>query len=162
MIVHFPVVLSVAALAAALIATLFGSRTGWLYAMISLALAGAMIYPIHLTGDKAAHALRNARYLSNDAIKVHDSAAGYAMAVLLVAGAFCAFGWWRSVTLPQREISSWLKRGVLVATAGSAAAVVYTAYLGGLIVHDAPILRVTAKQEMGGPLVAVHRSGRRP
>ena len=47
---HFPVVLSISALAVAILALLLGRRGLWLTAMGALTAAGASIYPVFYTG----------------------------------------------------------------------------------------------------------------
>ena len=81
---HFPVVLSISALAVTVLALLLGRRGLWLTAMAALTAAGALIYPVHFTGDRADHALEDPWYIHSGTIEAHDDAAGIAMAVILV------------------------------------------------------------------------------
>src|SRR6478672_6665912 len=85
---HFPVVLSIAALAVTVLALILGRRGLWLTAMGALTTAGLFIYPVHFTGDKADHALQDPWFIRPGAIEAHDNAAGIAMIVILIAGAF--------------------------------------------------------------------------
>ena|SRR6476661_420374 len=137
---HFPVVLSVAALAVTALALLLGRRGLWLTAMGALTAAGLFIYPVHFTGDKADHALNDPWFIRPGAIEAHDNAAGIAMIVILIAGAFAAYSWWRSVSRPAELIPVWIRAGMLVGAIGAVGTVTYTAYLGGKIIHESPVL----------------------
>ena len=137
---HFPVVLSVAALAVTALAILLGKRGLWLTAMGSLTAAGLFVYPVHFTGDKADHALRDPWYIRSGAIEAHDNAAGIAMIVILIAGAFAAYAWWRSLKRPSELIPGWMRAGILVGALAAVGTVTYTAYLGGKIIHESPVL----------------------
>ena len=139
---HFPVVLSVVALGASILALLLRRRGVWQAAMGALVVAGLFVYPVHFTGDKADHALRDPWYIKPGTIDAHDKAAGFAMWVILLAGAFAAYSWWRSLKRPQESIPAWVRAGVLVGAVAAVGTVTYTAYLGGKIIHDAPILQV--------------------
>jgi uncharacterized membrane protein len=139
---HFPVVLSVAALAVTVLALLLGRRGLWLTAMGALTAAGLFVYPVHFTGDKAAHALDRPWFVHPGAIKAHDNAATVAMVVILIAGAFAAWSWWRSLQRPADLIPAWMRAGVTLAALAAVATVTYTAYLGGKIIHEAPILEL--------------------
>ncbi len=139
---HFPVVLSISALMVTILALVLGRRGLWLTAMAALAAAGVLIYPVHFTGDEADHALGDPWYIHAGMIEAHDSAAGIAMWVILIAGAFAAYSWWRSLKRPADLIPGWMRAGLLVGALASTGTVAYTAYLGGKIVHDAPILQM--------------------
>jgi hypothetical protein len=139
---HFPVVLSVSALAVTVLALLLRRRGLWLTAMGALTAAGLFVYPVHFTGDKAGHALHDPWFVQARAIEAHDDAAGIAMVVILIAGAFAAYSWWRSLKRPGEGIPAWMRAGVLVGALGSVGTVTYTAYLGGKIIHEAPILQL--------------------
>jgi uncharacterized membrane protein len=142
MLNHFPVVLSVAAFAVAVLALLLRKRGLWLTAMGALTGAGLFVYPVHFTGDKADHALRDPWFIRTGAIEAHDDAAGIAMIVILIAGAFAAYSWWRSLRRPVELIPGWMRAGVVIGALAAVATVTYTAYLGGKIIHEAPILHV--------------------
>jgi|SRR3954468_12350526 uncharacterized membrane protein len=139
---HFPVVLSVSALAVTVLALLLRRRGLWLTAMGALTAAGLFVYPVHFTGDKAGQALQDRWFVHARAIEAHDDAAGIAMVVILIAGAFAAYSWWRSLKRPGERIPAWMRAGVLVGALGSVGTVTYTAYLGGKIIHEAPILQL--------------------
>jgi uncharacterized membrane protein len=139
---HFPVVLSISALAVTVLALILGRRGLWLTAMGALTAAGALVYPVFFTGGKADHALNDPWYIRPGTIEAHDNAAGIAMWIILIAGAFAAYSWWRSLKKPADLIPGWMRAGVLVGAVASSGVVGYTAYLGGKIVQEAPILQM--------------------
>jgi len=139
---HFPVVLSVSALAVTILALILGRRGLWLTAMGALTCAGLFIYPVHFTGDKADEALNDPWYIRSGTIDAHDNAAGIAMVVILIVGAFAAYSWWRSLKRPAELIPGWMRAGVIVGSLAAVGTVTWTAYLGGKIIHEAPILQL--------------------
>ena len=139
---HFPVVLSVVALAVTVLALILGRRGLWLTAMAALTTAGLFIYPVHFTGDRADQALNDPWYIRPGTIEAHDNAAGIALWVILIVGAFAAYSWWRSTKRPTDLIPGWMRTGIAVGSLAAVAAVTYTAYLGGKIIHEAPILNL--------------------
>ena len=142
MLNHFPVVLSVCSLGVTVLALILKRRGLWLTAMGALTVAGAFAYPVHFTGDKADHALRDPWFIRSGAIEAHDNAATIAMIVILMAGAFAAYSWWRSLTRPADLIPSWIRAGVVVGSLAAVTTVTYAAYLGGKIIHEAPVLHL--------------------
>jgi uncharacterized membrane protein len=139
---HFPVVLSISALTVAILALLLGRRGLWLTAMGALTAAGVSIYPVFLTGNQADHALNDPWYIHPGTIDAHDKFATIALWVILIAGAFAAYAWWRSLKRPADLIPGWMRAGVFVGALAAVIIVAYTAYLGGRIIHDAPILQL--------------------
>jgi uncharacterized membrane protein len=137
---HFPVVLSIAALSVAILALLLNRRALWLTAMGALTAAGLFVYPVFFTGNEADHALKDPWYVHPGAIEAHDQAAGWALWMILIAGAFAAYTWWRSLKRPADAIPSWMRVGLLVGALAAVSIVARTAYLGGKIIHDAPVL----------------------
>lgn len=137
---HFPVVLSTVGLAVAILALILGRRSLWIYAMATLTIAGVVVYPVRFTGDQADHALRDPWYIAKGAIDAHDDASLWAMIFLLAVGAVSAYGWWRAVKRPEEPIPGWIKASVLVLGLFGFATIARTAYLGGKIIHEAPIL----------------------
>ena len=63
-----------------------------------------------------------------------------AMIVVLIVGAFAAYSWWRSLKRPADLIPGWMRAGVIVGALAATGTVAYTAYLGGKIIHEAPVL----------------------
>jgi uncharacterized membrane protein len=139
---HFPVVLSVCALGATLLALVVKRRGLWQAAMGALTVAGIMIYPVHFSGDKADHALRDPWFIRSGSIEAHDNAARIAMIVILIVGAFAAYSWWRSIKRPSDVLPTWMRVGVFVGALGAVGTVTYTAYLGGKIIHEAFVLEL--------------------
>jgi uncharacterized membrane protein len=139
---HFPVVLSVAALAVAVLALILNRRGLWLTTMGTLTAAGVVVYPVFFSGNQADHALRDPWYIHAGTIDAHDAAALWALWVILIAGAFAAYSWWRSLTRPAETIPVWIRAGVVVGALLAASVVARTAYLGGEIIHDAPVLQL--------------------
>lgn len=137
---HFPVVLSVAGLVAVTGALILRRRGLWLYAMGTLTAAGVIVYPVRFTGDQADDALHDPWYIPRGVIDAHDNASLYATICLLAVGAVSAYGWWRAVKRPEEPIPGWIKAGMLVGAMAGFGTVAYTAYLGGKIIHEAPIL----------------------
>jgi uncharacterized membrane protein len=139
---HFPVVLSISALAVTILALLLGRRGLWLTAMGALTATGAFIYPVFFTGNQADHALNDPWYIHPGTIDAHDNAATVTLWVVLVVGVFAAYSWWRSLKRPAELIPGWMRAGVVVGSLAAVGAVAYTAYLGGKIIHEAPILQL--------------------
>jgi uncharacterized membrane protein len=137
---HFPVVLSVVAFVAALGAVIMHRRALWLTAMGMLTVAALVVYPVHFTGDQADHALRDPWYIKSGVIHAHDDAAGIATYIILLAGVIAAYGWWRALKRRDEIIPVWIRAAVLVGSLAGFGSVAYAAYLGGKIIHDAPIL----------------------
>lgn len=126
-------------LAAALGALALGRRGLWLYAMGTLTVAGLAIYPVHFTGDEADHALHDPWYIARGTIDAHDNAAGIAMIIILLTGVIAAYGWWRALQRRDEMIPAWLRGLVLAGALASFGSVAYAAFLGGKIIHDAPV-----------------------
>jgi len=139
---HFPVVLTISALSVTILALLLGRRGLWLTAMGTLTAAGAFAYPVFFTGGKADQALNDPWYIHPGTIEAHDNAAGIALTVILIVGAFAAYSWWRSLKRPADLIPGWMRAGVVVGALAAVGTVTYTSYLGGKIVHEAPILQL--------------------
>ena len=139
---HFPVVLSVSALAVTVLALVLGRRGLWLTAMGALTAAALFVYPVHFTGDKAAHELRRPWFIQPGAIRAHHNAATITMVVILIAGVFAAWAWWQSLKRPAGPIPAWMRAGVAFGALAAVVTVTYTAYLGGKIIHDAPVLEL--------------------
>lgn len=145
---HFPVVLSVSALAVSILALLLQRRGLWLTAMGALTVAGAFVYPVHFTGIAADEVLERSWYIHPGAIESHEDAGTIAMYVILAVGAFAAYSWWRSLKRPADAVPTWMRAGVIAGALSAVGMVTYTAYLGGKIIHEAPVLQLT--QPPGG------------
>ena len=156
---HFPVVLSVCALATALLALIVRRRGLWLTTMGALTMAGIFVFPVHFTGDQADKALGDPWYIAHGTIEAHDAAAGIAMYVILVVGVFAAYSWWRSLKHETELVPAWMRAGVLIGSLAAVITVTYTAYLGGKIIHESPILEMKQAPPNLPPVVAAQLAG---
>jgi uncharacterized membrane protein len=160
---HFPVVLTVVALIAALGAAITNRRALWLNAMGMLTAAGLLVYPVHFTGDEAKDALHDPWYIKRGVIDAHDDAAGIAVTIILIAGVIAAYGWWRALKRRDEIIPGWIRAGVLVGALAGFGSVAYTAYLGGKIIHEAPVLGLPeAPPGLPAGIATPPRAGERP
>ncbi len=138
---HFPIILSVVGLAVLVFAFFNKSRGVWLYAVATLTLAGLSAYPAFFTGDQASDALRGTWYIVRSAVNAHDESAGYALTTLLITGVVSAYAWWYMLRRDREGLPpKWLRTTLVVAAAITLAVVTRTAYLGGKIVVDSPML----------------------
>jgi uncharacterized membrane protein len=139
---HFPVVLSVCALAVAILALFVRRRSLWLTAMGALTVAGVLVYPVHLTGLEAEKTLNDPWYIRSGVIESHEDAGTLAMYVILIVGVFAAYSWWRSLKRPAELMPVWMRAGVFVGALAAVGTVTYTAFLGGKIIHESPVLQL--------------------
>ena len=139
---HFPVVLSVSALVVTILAVLLKHRALWLTAMGALTGAGLSVYPVYFTGNQADHALNDPWYIKHGTIDAHDSAARWALWVILLVGVFAAYSWWRSLKRPAEGFPGWMRAGVVIGSLLAVSTVARTAYLGGKIIHESPVLQL--------------------
>ena len=82
--------------------------------MGALTLAGLFVYPVQFSGSKAGDSLGNPWYIRPGALEAHDDAARIALIAILIAGAFAAYSWWRTLKQPVEVISPWIRSGVFV------------------------------------------------
>lgn len=157
---HFPVVLSVSGLTIAILALVIGRRGLWLTSMGALTVAGLFVYPVHLTGIRADDALKNPWYVRPGAIESHEDAGTLAMYAILVVGVFAAYSWWRSLKRPAEPLPVWMRAGILAGALAAVSFVTYTAYLGGKIIHESPVLKLTEPPAGLPPGVAADSSSR--
>lgn len=154
---HFPVALTVVALGMLILALIFRRRFLWMYAMTTALLAGIAVIPTYLTGDPAAHEVRNAWFVSRQAIRAHDESAGITLWILIVSGLISLYALWRALRAPLprpgvRDIilPGWLKALVAIGILAGALSAGWTGYLGGKIVHESAQLLFTP-QRPGAP-----------
>lgn len=140
---HFPVVLSVSALVVAILALLVQRRELWLTSMGALTVAGLFVYPVYLTGLEAEKALNDPWYVRPGVIASHEDAGTVAMYIILAVGVFAAYSWWRSLKRPAEEMPTWMRAGIVFGALVAVGTVTYTAYLGGNIIHESPVLKLT-------------------
>lgn len=138
---HLPVVLSVVGAAAAIVALLVRRRGVWLYSVASMTIAGAIVYPVMLTGHAAEHEVKKQWYVDRDAVDAHEDAADIATWTVLGAGVVAVAVWW---SLARRKDGAvlelppvWAQGLVLIAALAGSGTIAYAAYQGGKIVHDA-------------------------
>ena len=165
---HFPVILTIVGTAVTVLALIVRKRGAWLYATATLALAGVSVIPTFLTGDPAAEQLRDTWYVTREAIRAHDDAAGWTLWGLIVMGLIAGYAWWRAwrretvvvtakvhtdrgdvpaeaVVRNKAGLPGWLQGLVLVAALFGCALVYRTASLGGDILHHSEVLRTTPR-----------------
>lgn len=140
---HFPVVLSVSALVVAILALFVQRRGLWLTSMGALTVAGLFVYPVHLTGLEADEALNDPWYVRPGVIESHEDAGTVAMYIILLVGVFAAYSWWRSLKRPAEVMPAWMRAGIVFGALVAVGSVTYTAYLGGNIIHESPVLKLT-------------------
>jgi uncharacterized membrane protein len=142
MINHFPIILTIVGTVALLFAMLRGQRTSWLYGTISLALAALTVIPSYFTGEPAEEALHRPWWLTRGTIHAHESAAKISGILVLVAGLVAVIIWRRLVRYPREvKLPGALRAAVLIPAIAASAAIGYASWLGGKIVHDAPVLQ---------------------
>jgi uncharacterized membrane protein len=141
MLNHFPVILVVMGTAAVLLATFRGQRASWLYGTISLALAAVTAIPTYFTGEPAEHALNRPWYVAQGAIHTHEDAAKIASILVVVAGLVAVVAWRRLVRYPREvRMPGALRIALLVTALAASGSIGYASWLGGRIVHEAPVL----------------------
>ncbi len=155
---HFPIVLVLAGTFAALYGLPRPRRSIWMYASVSLALAGLTVIPTYFTGEPAADWLHRPWYIARGSIHAHESSALLSAILTGLAGLAGLAGWRRLVRYPRETVLPGLMRGaMLLLGLAASSAIFYTSWLGGKIVHDSPVL-------LGPPPagVAVPEAGRPP
>jgi uncharacterized membrane protein len=165
---HFPVILTIVGTACALLGLFVRKRGVWLYATATLFLAGLSVVPTFLTGDPAAEQLRDTWYVTRQAIRAHDAAAGWTLWGLIIMGLVAAYAWWRAwrretvvvtaavhtergdvatpaVVRGPAGLPGWLRALVIVSALFGCALVYRTAALGGDILHHSEVLQATPR-----------------
>ena len=136
---HFPVILVTVGALATVLAVLLQRRGVWLYATVSLTLAGITVVPTYFTGEPADHALNDPWYVAKQAIDVHEQAAKISALLTLLAALIAMVAWRRLVRYPREvRMPAGLRTAIVVTSVAAAAGIGYTSWLGGRIVHDAP------------------------
>lgn len=137
---HFPIVLSSIGALAVLLAVIRKKRGIWLNAMAIMTAAGLMVGPVYLAGERAEQFLGDPWYIRGEVIETHEEAATFALVALLITGVICAYAWWRALRYRDEPIPGLIRTLVFLGAMSSLATVTRTAYLGGSIVHEAPVL----------------------
>jgi len=148
---HFPVILSVMALVASLLALVTKSRAAWLYAAASLTVAGLFSYPTFLTGHGAHEVLEDFWWVKADSWSEHEKAADFANVFLLCGGAFAAFAWWKLTRTKDAMIARWIQLVLILASAMGATTVGRAAWLGGKVIREQEALKVPPKGWVAPP-----------
>jgi uncharacterized membrane protein len=152
---HFPVVLTVIGALAVLVSAMAQRRAPWIYALVTLTLAGLTIYPAWVTGGRAAGMVHKAWYIAPGAIHSHSTAAYVTLWIVGATGllallALITMVRTREAVSPARAFRALVGLGALL----SICAVSYTAYLGGQIVVESPILASPTPPVITVPLPA--------
>jgi hypothetical protein len=165
---HFPVILTIVGTFVALLALVVPKRGMWLYATATLFLAGLSVIPTFLTGDPAAEQMRDSWYVTRQAIRAHDEAAGWTLWGLIIMGLIAAYAWWRAwrretvvvaaavhtergdiptpaIVRGPAGLPPWLRALVVLSALFGCTLVYRTAALGGAILHHSEILRTTPR-----------------
>jgi uncharacterized membrane protein len=138
---HFPVILTVMAFFASLVAIATKSRAAWLYAAASLTIAGLFSYPTLLTGHGAHEVLEDFWWVKAGSWNEHRIAAGYANIVCLIGGAFAAYAWWKLARAKDATLAGWMQVVLVLACLMGAATMGRTAWLGGKVIRDQASLK---------------------
>lgn len=115
----------------------------WRSGTLALALAGALAYPVQLTGERAEEVAESRWYTAREAIHAHEEAGERATWLAVLAGALAAYAWVRARRGPTADgqlAPAWLQGAVPLAAIAATAAIWYAAYRGGEITHDNPWL----------------------
>jgi hypothetical protein len=133
---HFPVILTIVGAAVALAAGLLRRRGLWLYAVVTLTLAGLSVYPAFFIGKEAEEMVEHQPGIARASVEEHEEASEAALFTLLAVGAISGFAWWRATRSQGRdELPTWLRALVIVAALSGSGAVAYAALLGGKVLH---------------------------
>jgi uncharacterized membrane protein len=136
---HFPVILVTTGAVVSILAVLLQRRGVWLYATVSLTLAGLTVIPTYFTGEPADHALNDPWYVAKEAIHSHEQAAKISAILTLVAALVAVLAWRRLVRYPREvRMPAGLRTAIVVTSVAAATGIGYASWLGGRIVHDAP------------------------
>ena len=131
---HFPPVLSLGGAISAAAGTLLPRRRRELVqlALLLLIVVGATMPLVYIAGNRAADSIGRVEGIQQDAIAPHQQAATIALSVSSAAGciAIALF-----IIERRRGLSAVLRLLVLVVAIASAAAIGWTAALGGAIHH---------------------------
>jgi uncharacterized membrane protein len=142
MVNHFPIILAVMGTLAVLLAVVRGQRGIWLYGTISLTFAALTVIPAYFTGQPAEHALNRPWYVARGVIHSHEDVAKISALLVLLAGLVALLAWRRLVRYPREvKMPGTLRLGLVVTSVAASTAIGYASWLGGRIVHDAPVLQ---------------------
>lgn len=138
---HFPIVLVVVGAIVLLAALLRPMRGAWLYALGSFILAALSIYPAWLTGEQTAKFVRDAWYIAPGAVHRHAETADITLWIVLALGLVSLIAWLSIVrTVNAISPANWLRTLVALLAIAALGALGVTAYFGGKVVIESPIL----------------------
>ncbi len=154
---HLPIILGVTGGLAAIVGLIWNRRAVWLYAAVTLALAGLTVGPVFLLGDQAADVVEHQPGINDQALDAHEESGEVVVWVVLAMGVVGAVAWWR---LARREepLSAGLKGALVVAGLVTMGAVAYQARTGGEIVHGEQSLTGSGR-DIGAPQVVTPPAG---
>lgn len=125
---HFPIILSIVASLAAVVAVVTGRDGVWRYAVVTGLLAALAAPLAYLSGGQAEEIAESLPGLAEEAIEAHENWGLYALIALLVAGLLAVVALVRRTSGPRWMFAI----GIWVATAITGV----TAMRGGDIEHD--------------------------
>ena len=141
---HFPIVLSVIASLAAVVAALSDREGAWRYAAVTGLLAGIAAPLAFLTGNRAEEIAESIPGLAEEAIETHEHWGLYALIALGVAGLLAILA-----LVLRSKGARWV---YAIAIWGATAVAAMTANYGGKIEHD-PAERAGTAAGASGDLV---------
>ena len=153
---HFPVILSIMALGASLVALVTKSRAAWLYAAVSLTFAGVFSYPTFLTGHQAHEVLEDFWWVKDGSWHEHEQAAGWANVMLLAGGVLAAYAWWKLTRSREAMPEQWVQVALIVACLLGATTVGRAAWLGGKVIREQDSLKSPPAGWVAPPKKAEH------
>lgn len=114
-------------------------RSVWLYAVATMTLAGASVYPTFASGDEAHDQIHDTPALkpevSHVTIDEHEESAEVTLWIVLAAGVVSVYAWWRAVKRPEEEPATWLRGLVTLLALAGIVSIVITSELGGVVAH---------------------------
>ena len=141
---HFPVILSLLAVAGVLVAMVTGRAFFWQLGLLCGALAGLSVIVAFFTGRGAEEIMEKVWYVSRPVLHEHEEAGEWALWMVMASGVVSAYALWRYTRTARDAATSfpyWLRALAGVLAVVAAATTVRAAFLGGKIVHEAPAIQ---------------------
>jgi hypothetical protein len=133
---HFPIMVTAFGIAILLCAFISRRRATWMFALVTLAVAGFSAGPVFLNGRQAEDPVRDLHVVQHGRINAHEDAAETAIWFMLGMGLLSVYALWRMRRAPQAEQPHvWLRAAVGVASLAAMGTIGYTALMGGKISH---------------------------
>ena len=114
--------------------------------LISLFLAAVLAIPVYLTGEPAEEVAERLPGVTDAVIELHESAAGFALTLVITTGIAAAAAFAFSKSFPSR-LPFYMAIGTLVLAFATGGSMLQTANLGGQIRHTE--IRTGASQNTG-------------